>query len=153
MDCMMMQRFCWRTKTIKEVNKWETEMQNIFLPLYITMKITLITTYPSIPSTIYHYWILLFPAHAELANNICTPCELRCEGKFFPMLFLWMQGTLSIVWWLDRSQCREICWIEMLPGRISQNTPTFSQAACLSYFKSSCDSSNQSYCGSTSSPH
>ena len=35
----------------------------------------------------------------------------------------------------------------MLPGRISQNTPTFSQAACLSYFKSSCDSSNQSYCG------
>ena len=29
----------------------------------------------------------------------------------------------------------------------SRNTPTFSQAACLSYFKSSCDISNQSYCG------
>ena len=48
---------------------------------------------------------------------------------------------------MARSQCREICWIEMLPGRISQNTPTFSQAACLSYFKSSCDSSNPSYFG------
>ena len=60
---------------------------NIFLPLYITR----ITTYPSIPSTVYHYWILLSlqVTHLFLPLYISTPC--------FP--FLWCEGMATVINW------------------------------------------------------
>ena len=89
---------------IKEVNKWETEMQNIFLPLYITMNITLITTYllwillslqltyPSIPSTIitieyYSFqlmqsWLTTFvrPANCAVRESSFPCCSYGCKA-------------------------------------------------------------------------
>ena len=52
-------------------------------------------------------------ARIAFRNSLC------CEGKFFLMLFL-MGARCFVNRTMARSQCWEICWVELLPGQITE---------------------------------